>query len=122
MATCATRAFEIFPYDRGLSVSVVATLRNLSLAGIVSFAGLFFNGTIQPVYIAMIIVCLVVYAAGRVVFLPMVDNLLSVILIGGLTFLLYLAVFRLLGFFEKEDIDLFKEFFGKFLLKLKKTI
>ncbi|MBX9804783.1 MAG: MFS transporter [Alphaproteobacteria bacterium] len=60
VATCATRAFEIFPDDRGLSVSMVATLRNLSLAIIVSLAGAFFNGTILPVYIAMMLLCLVV--------------------------------------------------------------
>ncbi len=63
------------------------------------------------------IVCLIVYAAGRLALLPMVDNLLSVILIGGLTFLTYLAVFWLFGFFEKEDKDLFAEYFGRLLKK-----
>jgi DHA1 family bicyclomycin/chloramphenicol resistance-like MFS transporter len=56
VATCITRAIEIFPDDRGLSVSIVGGLRNFFLATIVSFAGLFFNGTIFPVYIAMILV------------------------------------------------------------------
>lgn len=60
VATCATRAFEIFPNDRGLSVSIVASLRNLFFAIIVSIAGFFFNGTIVPVYIAMILVVAVV--------------------------------------------------------------
>ena len=60
VATCATRAIQIFPDDRGLAVSVVALLRNFFLASIVSFAGLFFNGTIFPVYSAMILVVTVV--------------------------------------------------------------
>lgn len=60
VATCATRAIEIFPDDRGLAVSIVALLRNFFLASIVSFSGLFFNGTIFPVYIAMIMVVIVV--------------------------------------------------------------
>jgi DHA1 family bicyclomycin/chloramphenicol resistance-like MFS transporter len=60
IATCATRAFETFPDDRGLSVSVVALTRNLSLAFIVTLAGLFFNGTIFPVFIAMSLVTLCV--------------------------------------------------------------
>lgn len=57
VATCATRAIEIFPNDRGLSVSIMSTLRNLFLAVIVSTSALFFNGTIFPVYIAMMMVC-----------------------------------------------------------------
>ena len=57
VATCATRAIEIFPDDRGLSVSIMASLRNLFLGVIVSISGLFFNGTIFPVYIAMLAVC-----------------------------------------------------------------
>jgi DHA1 family bicyclomycin/chloramphenicol resistance-like MFS transporter len=60
VATCATRAIEIFPDDRGLSVSVMAMVRNIFLSVIVSIAGLFFNGTIVPVYVAMIMVVLVV--------------------------------------------------------------
>lgn len=60
VATCATRAFEIFPDDRGLSVSIVASLRNLFFGVIVSISGLFFNGTIVPVYISMILVVAVV--------------------------------------------------------------
>lgn len=60
VATCATRAIEIFPDDRGLAVSIMAMLRNLFLAVIVSSAGLFFNGTIIPVYTAMVMVVLVV--------------------------------------------------------------
>lgn len=60
VATCGTRAIEIFPDDRGLSVSVVTTLRNLLMAAIVSGAGWFFNGTIYPVYIAMMLVVMIV--------------------------------------------------------------
>lgn len=60
VATCATRAIEIFPDDRGLSVSIMAMVRNIFLAVIVSTAGLFFNGTIFPVYIAMMLVVIVV--------------------------------------------------------------
>ncbi|MBM3632740.1 MAG: multidrug effflux MFS transporter [Alphaproteobacteria bacterium] len=60
VATCATRAIEIFPDDRGLSVSIMAMVRNIFLAVIVSTAGLFFNGTILPVYIAMMLVVIVV--------------------------------------------------------------
>ena len=60
VATCATRAIEIFPDDRGLSVSIMAMVRNIFLAVIVSTAGLFFNGTIFPVYIAMLLVVIVV--------------------------------------------------------------
>lgn len=60
VATSATRAIEIFPDDRGLSVSVIAVLRNFFLAVIVSLAGLFFNGTIFPLYIAMMLVAIVV--------------------------------------------------------------
>lgn len=60
IATCATRAIEIFPDDRGLSVSIITTLRNLFMAAIVSVAGWFFNGTIYPVYIAMMLVVMVV--------------------------------------------------------------
>lgn len=62
VATCATRAIEIFPDDRGLSVSIMATLRNLFLAVIVSTSVLFFNGTIFPVYVAMMMVCVGVLA------------------------------------------------------------
>jgi len=60
IATCATRAIEIFPDDRGLSVSVMAMVRNFLLAGIVSFAGLYFNGTISPLCIAMMLVGILV--------------------------------------------------------------
>lgn len=60
VASCATRAIEIFPDDRGLSVSVMTVLRNIFLAVIVSIAGLFFNGTIFPVYIAMMLVVIVI--------------------------------------------------------------
>lgn len=60
VATCATRAIEIFPDDRGLAVSLIASLRNLFLAVICSLAGLFFNGTIFPVYMAMMLVVLAV--------------------------------------------------------------
>jgi DHA1 family bicyclomycin/chloramphenicol resistance-like MFS transporter len=62
VATCATRAIEIFPDDRGLSVSIMATLRNLFLGVVVSASGLFFNGTIFPVYVAMMMVCVGVLA------------------------------------------------------------
>jgi len=62
VATCATRAIEIFPDDRGLSVSIMATLRNLFLGVIVSTSGIFFNGTIFPVYAAMMMVCVGVLA------------------------------------------------------------
>lgn len=60
VATCATRAFEIFPEDRGLSVSLTAFMRNFFLAVIVSTTGLFFNGTLFPVFMATIIVSTVV--------------------------------------------------------------
>jgi MFS family permease len=60
IATCATRAFETFPDDRGLSVSVVALTRNLSLTFVVTLAGFFFNGTIFPVFIAMSLVSICV--------------------------------------------------------------
>ena len=62
VATCATRAIEIFPDDRGFSVSVMATLRNLLLAVVISMSGIFFNGTIFPVYIGMMMVCVGVLA------------------------------------------------------------
>jgi DHA1 family bicyclomycin/chloramphenicol resistance-like MFS transporter len=65
IATCATRAIEIFPDDRGLSVSILTLVRNLLLSFVVSFAGLFFNGTIFPVYIAMM---LVVFAVLGIIF------------------------------------------------------
>ena len=48
------------PDDRGLSVSVMAMVRNFLLAGIVSFAGLYFNGTISPLCIAMMLVGILV--------------------------------------------------------------
>ena len=60
VATCATRAIEIFPDDRGLAVASMGLVRNIFLAVVVSFTGLFFNGTIIPVYIAMMSVVAVV--------------------------------------------------------------
>jgi len=60
IATCATRAIEIFPDDRGLSVSIMSMVRNFLLAGICGFAGLYFNGTIFPMCIAMILVGILV--------------------------------------------------------------
>lgn len=56
VATCATRAVEIFPDDRGLSASIISVMRNIFLSAIVSLAGLFFNGTIFPLYTAMMLV------------------------------------------------------------------
>jgi DHA1 family bicyclomycin/chloramphenicol resistance-like MFS transporter len=60
IASCATSAFELFPDDRGLSVSTVALTRNLIFSVVVSVSALFFNGTIYPVFTAMALVSVTV--------------------------------------------------------------
>ena len=68
VASCATRAFEIFPEDKGLSVSMVALMRNLAVTFVVCFSALFFNGTIYAVFIALVMVAFGVLGVLGLVF------------------------------------------------------
>lgn len=60
VSSCATRAFEAAHNDRGLGVGLVALLRNVSFSAIVMTAGLFYNGTIIPVFIGQGLICVTV--------------------------------------------------------------
>jgi len=52
------------------------------------------------------------------VFLPLISNIYSLIIVLPIAFFLYLFIYKLFGFFEREDWQLFKEFFLKSMQKL----
>ncbi|PIT88140.1 MAG: hypothetical protein COU29_03965 [Candidatus Magasanikbacteria bacterium CG10_big_fil_rev_8_21_14_0_10_36_32] len=62
-----------------------------------------------------------VYLFSKVLFVPLASSLFSTILLGGCSLALYVGIYWLLGFFDPEDVALFKEFFKNFLLKFKKA-
>jgi DHA1 family bicyclomycin/chloramphenicol resistance-like MFS transporter len=51
ISLCAIKAFEVEPQDRGLSVALVALVRNMSVSVVAVAIGFFFNGTIVPLFI-----------------------------------------------------------------------
>ncbi|MFA6485995.1 MAG: oligosaccharide flippase family protein [Candidatus Magasanikbacteria bacterium] len=65
----------------------------------------------------MAIVIIPVYLFSVAFFIPIASSLLSTILLGGISFLLYVGIYWLLGFFNPDDISLLKEFMQRSLLK-----
>lgn len=49
--------------------------------------------------------------------LPFVDNLPALIILGPLSVILYMVLYRLFGFFEAEDLQIFNDFLRKILEK-----
>ena len=60
ISTCATWAYESTPQDRGLAIALVALMRNGFIAALVMIAALFYNGTIIPVFLSMVILGILV--------------------------------------------------------------
>jgi O-antigen/teichoic acid export membrane protein len=50
--------------------------------------------------------------------LPRVNGMLSLVIVGPLSVILFMVLYRLLGFFEPEDLEIFRTFGGKILEKL----
>lgn len=56
IATCVTRAFEfVAESDKGLAMAIIGFFRNAVSASIVLFTGFFFDGTMLPVYLCMVV-------------------------------------------------------------------
>jgi DHA1 family bicyclomycin/chloramphenicol resistance-like MFS transporter len=65
VASCATKAYESKPDDRGLAVAVVTLLRNTLASISVISCGFFINGTIYPMLIFMCIIGYIIFALLR---------------------------------------------------------
>lgn len=48
---------------------------------------------------------------------PVINNLTTLIVLGPLTVVFYMLLYRLFGFFEQEDLEIFKSFLGKIFEK-----
>lgn len=61
------------------------------------------------------IVCGIIFLISWWVFRPLATNLISTLFLGGVTFIFYLLVYWLLGFYNSDDTVLFKVYFNRFL-------
>ncbi len=66
-------------------------------------------------FFKIFIVCGIIFLIARQALLPLVTNLFLTIFFGGLTFVFYLLVYWLLGFYSDEDLVLFKSYLKRFL-------
>jgi len=55
LSSCGTKAIECAPEQRGLAIAFLGLMRNGVVAGLVLVVGIFFDGTIIPVFIGMAI-------------------------------------------------------------------
>jgi len=64
------------------------------------------------------LVSLLFWPMAQFLLLPMTQNILAVVIIGPLSVLIFLLIYRLLGFFEKEDTNSIKDFLRSYGQKL----
>lgn len=54
----------------------------------------------------------------KLLIVKFVVNIFSLAILGPVSVLLYLLIYRFLGFFDREDLDLFKVFFNKIIIRI----
>ena len=67
----------------------------------------------------LLIVSLLFYLLYRFLLGPMVQNLLSLVIVGGASIPIFLIIYRLLGFFEAEDLQTYRNFLAKISYSIK---
>lgn len=82
--------------------------------GVQNFAGFYLK-----LYLKVFIVSALFFFLAKYLLMKLVFNLSSLIIVGPASIVLYMAIYKVLGFFEAEDWELFKLFFKKILLKFK---
>jgi len=59
------------------------------------------------------LVASIVFMLSRLIFTPFITGLFTVILFGGVSLVIFFGLFRIFGFFEKEELQLFNIFLKK---------
>lgn len=59
----------------------------------------------------------ITYLIGSIMIRPLISNLILAIILGGITFVIYLFLYWVLGFFSSQDEDLAKAYIGRLNLK-----
>lgn len=82
--------------------------------GVQNFAGFYLK-----LYWKIFVVSSIFFLLTKYLLLRLIFNLNSLILVGPASIVLYLAIYKMFGFFDAEDWDLFVLFFNKILLKFR---
>ena len=61
----------------------------------------------------IVFVAIIIYLLSSLILTPYITNLFSVIILGGVSIVAFFGLFRLFGFFERDELELFKTFFNK---------
>jgi O-antigen/teichoic acid export membrane protein len=71
----------------------------------------------KKIFLGNLLVSIIIFAFARLAFSHLVHNLIEVLAVAGMTILLYIALYWLFGFFEKEDVGSVRLFTGRILGK-----